>query len=85
MEPIKKEYIIEKQRYQQHMNILRLLNQMNVGSTCSICLQENVNSYFDPCGHTACLTCCDKNTEYNNDNCPLCRKSISSVRRLYFS
>ena len=85
MKEVKQVYLVEKHKFHQHLNVIRLLNQMNVGSTCSICLQDNVNSYFDPCGHTACLTCCDKNTEYSNDNCPLCRKHINSVRKLYFS
>ena len=82
---IKKEYIIEKQKFHQHVNLIRLLNQLNVGSTCSICLQDNVNCYFDPCGHTACSKCCEKNKQYNYDNCPLCRKKIININKLYFT
>ena len=84
-EAIRDTYILEKKKYHKYLNIIRLLNQMNVGSTCSICLQENVNSYFNPCGHTACSTCCEKNSNFNDNNCPLCRKYIQGVHKLYFT
>jgi len=82
---LRDKYILEKRKFNKYLNILQLLNQMNVGSTCSICLQDNVNSYFNPCGHTACSKCCEKNSDFNNNNCPLCRKYIQSVHKLYFT
>ena len=85
MKEVKDQYIYEKQKFHKYLNIVKLLNQMNVGSTCSICLQENVNSYFNPCGHTACSKCSEKNNDYNDNCCPLCRSSIHSVHKLYFS
>ena len=85
MKEVRDQYIYEKQKFHKYLNIVKLLNQMNVGSTCSICLQENVNSYFNPCGHTACNKCCEKNNDYNDNCCPLCRSSIHSVHKLYFS
>jgi len=84
MKEVKEEYLIEQHKFYKYLNIIKLLNQMNVGSTCSICLQDNVDSYFNPCGHTACHKCCDKNTLFNN-NCPLCRKDIISINKLYFT
>ena len=54
---------------------------MNVGSTCSICLCENVTSYFNPCGHTACESCIDRNKD---NTCPLCRADIRNTHKLYF-
>ena len=77
-------YIKEKMKFHKHLNIIKLINQMNVGSTCSICLQDNVDSYFNPCGHTACSKCMDKNTEYDRP-CPLCRKQVRSIHKLFFS
>ena len=74
-------YILEKKKYYKYLNIIKLFNQMNVGSTCSICLSENVTSYFNPCGHTACINCIEKN---HDKNCPLCRSYIQSVHKLYF-
>ena len=65
-------------------NTEKLINQMNVGSTCSICLQDNVDSYFNPCGHTACSNCINKNSEYDRP-CPLCRKQVRSIHKLFFN
>jgi len=84
IDEIKQIYIKEKTIYFQYLSIIKLLNQMNVGSTCSICLQENVDSFFNPCGHTACSTCCKKNASSKNI-CPLCRKAIHTINRLYFN
>ena len=81
----KKDYINKKKIFNQHLNIIRLINQMNVGSTCSICLQDNVDSFFDPCGHTICSKCNKYNSEYSSNTCPLCRKTIINTRKLYFS
>ena len=85
MKEARDKYILEKKTFRKYLNIIRLLNQMNVGSTCSICLQDNVNSYFNPCGHTACSKCCEKNGSMNDNNCPLCRTYIQSVHKLYFT
>ena len=81
---LKETYTQEKIKYHQHLNVIRLMNQMNIGSTCSICFQDNVDSYFNPCGHTACAKCCSTNASYGNP-CPLCRKDIRSVHKLYFT
>ena len=78
-------YILEKKKFHKYLNLIGLLNQMNVGSTCSICLQDNVDSYFNPCGHTSCSKCCKRNRDFNGDNCPLCRKDIRSIHKLYFT
>lgn len=82
---IKETYMLEHKRFHKYVNILKLFNQMNVGTTCSICLEENVDSYFNPCGHTACAKCCEKTLKmkYNDNMCPLCRKPIQTVNKLY--
>ena len=81
---MKDNYIKEKMKFHKHLNIIKLINQMNVGSTCSICLQDNVDSYFNPCGHSACSKCMEKYTEYDRP-CPLCRKQVHSIHKLFFS
>jgi hypothetical protein len=82
-------YIEEKIKFNKYLNIIKLLNQMNVGSTCSMCLQDNVDSYFNPCGHTACSTCIKKNEAYNSvynrSSCPLCRKEVITTHKLFFT
>ena len=86
LKQIKETYMLEYKRFHKYINILKLFNQMNVGTTCSICLEENVDSYFNPCGHTACAKCCEKTLKmtYNDDDaCPLCRKPIQTVKKLY--
>ena len=85
---MKDNYIKEKMKFHKHLNIIKLINQMNVGSTCSICLQDNVDSYFNPCGHTACSNCMSKTGEFYDDNhipCPLCRKQVISIHKLFFT
>jgi lysyl-tRNA synthetase class I len=84
LEEIKQIYIQEKTIFFQYLNIIKLINQMNTGSTCSICLQDNVDMYFNPCGHTACSTCCEK-TMISTNQCPLCRKKIDKTQKLYFN
>ena len=46
-------------------------------NNCGICLEslEKTNICTTSCGHTFCLKCIIKNTNYNND-CPYCRKKI---------
>jgi len=85
MNEMKNTYLLEKNKFHKHLNIIKLLNQMNVGSTCSICLQDNVDSYFNPCGHTACSNCCTQNSDFNEHKCPLCRGYIRDIHKLYFT
>ena len=85
LQQAKDSYILENKKFHRYLNIIKLFNQMNVGTTCSICLEENVDSYFNPCGHTACAKCCEKTLKmnHNDDICPLCRKFIQSIHKLY--
>ena len=79
---------LHSKKFHKHLNIIKLINQMNVGSTCSICFQDNVDSYFNPCGHTACSKCMSKTGEFYDDDhrpCPLCRKQVMSIHKLFFA
>lgn len=84
IQEVKEQYKKEKIKFYQQLQIIKLINQMNVGSICSICLQDNVNSYFNPCGHTGCAKCC-KTITSNNNPCPLCRKDVRSIHKLFFT
>ena len=57
----------------EYQNLLKKINNGNVGNTCSLCLQNPVNKYFNPCGHTACDKCIDhlyeKSEDVYNVNC----------------
>ncbi|KAG8370700.1 hypothetical protein BUALT_Bualt13G0010600 [Buddleja alternifolia] len=48
---------------------------------CKICLQQDYNSVFVPCGHMCCCLACaqDLNT------CPVCRASINQILKTYRS
>jgi len=87
-EKYKKEY--EKELYTlnyYYNNFLKKINNGNLGSTCSLCLQRNVDTYMNPCGHTGCSECINKLKkrmgEYNC-NCFICRKKVIKFNALYF-
>lgn len=84
-----------KKKYEKELSILNFyfenfvkkINNGNLGNTCSLCLQRNVDTYMDPCGHTGCSKCIDmlkdKMGEYNC-NCFICRKKVNKFGSLYF-
>ena len=91
----KNESIQLKQDYMKQLFITNLYTQalvknaniMNVGYTCSLCLQAPVTTYINPCGHTGCEDCIKKLQSYGSDNynCHICRKPINSFHKIYFS
>ncbi|ONK61664.1 uncharacterized protein A4U43_C08F32300 [Asparagus officinalis] len=46
---------------------------------CVICLEEDYNAVFVPCGHMCCCTSCSSHLT----NCPLCRRRIDQVVRTF--
>ncbi|XP_057507347.1 E3 ubiquitin-protein ligase SP1-like [Actinidia eriantha] len=46
---------------------------------CVICLEQEYNSVFVPCGHMCCCTVCSSHLT----NCPLCRRRIELVVRTF--
>lgn len=87
-ENYKKEY--EKELYILNYyfnNFLKTVNNGNLGTTCSLCLQRNVDTYMNPCGHTGCSQCInelkERMGEYNC-NCFICRKKVIKFNALYF-
>ena len=63
------------------------MNQGNIGSTCSLCIQQPVDTFLNPCGHTACSNCIEKLKERENEhnlNCFICRQRVNSFHKLYF-
>jgi hypothetical protein len=50
-------------------------------TTCNICLENQVNYFMDPCGHTLCTNCKEKHPRLLN--CHFCRTKINSLKRLY--
>lgn len=51
----------------------------SVPDLCVICLEEEYNSVFVPCGHMCCCTRCSSHLT----NCPLCRRRIEQAVRTF--
>lgn len=51
---------------------------------CIICYDEERNSFFVPCGHCAtCYDCAKRIFNVENKACPVCRRFIGKVRKLF--
>lgn len=85
---IRKEYQKELYILNEYFSFLKKINTGNVGNTCSLCLQNPVNTFFNPCGHTGCSDCIkalyERSENEYNVNCFICRKRISSNHPIYF-
>ena len=87
IESVKEEFIIRKREMLQYLDIIKYLNKTNVGNTCSLCLTNNVNFYFNPCGHTCCEECLNKmgiQLRLQDTQCVFCRKNIYETKKLYY-
>lgn len=50
--------------------------------TCNICLSNNIEMVYNPCGHMVCQEC--HNFLPNKKKCPICSTESISVIKLYF-
>jgi len=56
----------------------------NAGKECIICLDQPRECLFTPCGHWACCTKCgEKCMKKKPKQCPICRKKITKVQRVF--
>ncbi|XP_044511884.1 E3 ubiquitin-protein ligase APD2-like [Mangifera indica] len=54
------------------------------GKICVICYDEERNCFLVPCGHCAtCYDCAQRIFKGENRTCPVCRRLIGKVRRLF--
>ena len=85
----KEEYQVQNYIFQYYLhNLIKPLNGGNLGSTCNLCLQRQVDTYLQPCGHTGCSECIEKLKERMgeyNCNCFICRRKIIQFSPLYFT
>lgn len=52
-------------------------------NTCVICLEENTQIIFAPCGHKCCCVNCSKEIlNTNKRKCPICRINISQSSQI---
>ena len=82
------EFVEKREELTQLLNAARIVQEMQVIPCCPLCLTAPLDSFVNPCGHTACKNCLLKsiqnpNENNSNFNCPICRKCISCINPLY--
>tara|TARA_B100001094_G_scaffold235642_1_gene230682 strand:+ start:997 stop:1707 length:711 start_codon:yes stop_codon:yes gene_type:complete len=84
----KEEYIKKRKLLNKHIYLMNSINGYNTSAICPICITNKIDSYCNPCGHTACRKCLDKNSNIvnniNHNKCPICRDHVMDIRKLYF-
>jgi predicted O-linked N-acetylglucosamine transferase (SPINDLY family) len=84
----KEEYINKRKLINKHLCLINAVNKLNIAAICPICLTDKIDSYCNPCGHTACKKCLDKTSSIvnnvNHNKCPICREYVMDIRKLYF-
>jgi len=84
----KEEYIKCRKLLNRHLYLINKVNNWNTSAICPICITDKIDSYCNPCGHTACKKCLDKSSNIvnnvNHNKCPICREHIMDIRKLYF-
>ncbi|XP_062074243.1 E3 ubiquitin-protein ligase APD2-like [Humulus lupulus] len=54
------------------------------GKVCVICYDQSRNCFFVPCGHSAtCYICAQRIFNGETKTCPVCRRFIRKVRKLF--
>ena len=63
----------------------KILHDTNIDNfnkfTCSICTENLVDTFVDPCGHVFCEQCISRTV--NKTQCPGCRTTINGIKRIY--
>ena len=82
------EYIKRRKLLNKHIYLMNTINGYNTSAICPICITNKIDSYCNPCGHTACRKCLDKSSNIvnniNHNKCPICRDHVMDIRKLYF-
>ena len=74
LDSVNKDYLSIKQLFHDLAGILP-------ANVCQICLENQINYFIDPCGHTICTTCKEKRPGLQK--CHFCRTNITVFKRLY--
>jgi len=91
LKDVRKEYDAQQKEYTRFLKVLLLVNNMNTGNLCSICISQTVTSYYNPCGHTTCDECKRRLIEYAGETsitgcrCPICRVDIHGSEKIFFN
>ena len=86
---IKEKYIAKRKELNTSIYFIQRLNKWNTSNLCPICFTEKVDVFCNPCGHTGCRKCFDKNAlrnseEFTTNKCPFCREYIMDLKPLYY-
>ena len=86
---IKEKYIAKRKELNSSIYFIQRLNKWNTSNLCPICFTEKVDVFCNPCGHTGCKKCFDKNALRNSNDfitnkCPFCREYIMDLKPLYY-
>jgi len=85
---IKSKYIEKRKQLNSYLYFIQKINKWNVSAICPICITDKIDSYCNPCGHTACRKCLERNSQVennlNSNKCPICREYVMDIRKLYF-
>lgn len=63
-------------------NILRTTPLVHI---CPICMNNDVDTFLEPCGHTICHECISNKFCNSNKLCYMCRTPVRGTRRIYYS
>lgn len=56
----------------------------HVARTCPICMTNEVDGFYDPCCHSACLTCMNSHSK-KSSYCFYCRAKVTKINKIFFS
>ena len=84
----KDNFIKKRKQLNKHLYLIQCINSWNISAICPICMTNKIDSYCNPCGHTSCAECLQKNSNVinnvNNNKCVICREYVMDIRKLYF-
>jgi hypothetical protein len=80
----KKDYIDSRLKMLSYFEFVKFINKDNIGTTCSLCFANQVDSFIGPCGHTMCNSCKVTLDIKNYNNCIFCRQEIEFVKPLFY-
>lgn len=56
----------------------------HVARTCPICMTNEVDGFYDPCCHSACMTCMNLHSK-KSSYCFYCRAKVNKINKIFFS
>ena len=77
---IDEEYRLKSEFYYLKTTLIEL-SALQSPILCSICMENQISWFIDPCGHTLCDGC--KTKSMNLENCHYCRAVRTKFNRLY--